>query len=137
MDLAALKNAIRNHDGDYMDDEQTALYKQHLSGELNSARQALSERVTFDRESIKATDPADWASNKEIEEANERTDKALHRRVLATQSAMRAISLGDYGFCIDCGKEIGHDRLLSNPSALRDMLCESRAEHKQKTVYGR
>jgi RNA polymerase-binding protein DksA len=46
-------------------------------------------------------------------------------RELREISAARArIEAGDYGTCIDCGGEIGFERLLANPTAVRCVRCQ-------------
>lgn len=42
-----------------------------------------------------------------------------------TEAALARISEGLYGFCIDCGGEIGVERLRAQPTASRDVRCQS------------
>jgi len=37
---------------------------------------------------------------------------------------------GTIGICIDCGQDIGFERLLANPTARRCLICQ---EHREKT----
>jgi DnaK suppressor protein len=56
---------------------------------------------------------------------------ALHQldlEMAAVQAAQHRIHDGSYGRCSDCGLEIGHERLLAQPSAERCMHCQERAE---------
>jgi DnaK suppressor protein len=56
---------------------------------------------------------------------------ALHQLQLemaAVQAAQHRIHDGSYGRCSDCGLEIGHERLLAQPSAERCMHCQERVE---------
>ena len=52
----------------------------------------------------------------------------LHLEMAAVQAAMHRIHDGSYGRCGDCGLEIGHERLLAQPSAERCVRCQERAE---------
>jgi DnaK suppressor protein len=40
---------------------------------------------------------------------------------------------GDYGVCVDCGRDIGFERLRATPSAIRCIDCQTRHE---KTFSG-
>jgi RNA polymerase-binding protein DksA len=44
------------------------------------------------------------------------------------EAALARIAEGEYGYCIDCGGEIGVDRLRAQPTAKRDVRCQSRFE---------
>ena len=45
-------------------------------------------------------------------------------------SALARMSAGSYGTCVDCGGEIGIDRLRSEPTASRCFACQSAYERK-------
>ena len=44
------------------------------------------------------------------------------------ESARERIARGEYGTCIECGGDIGFERLKATPSALRCIDCQSRHE---------
>jgi len=44
------------------------------------------------------------------------------------ESARGRLAAGDYGVCIDCGGDIGFERLKATPSALRCIDCQGRHE---------
>lgn len=44
------------------------------------------------------------------------------------EHALNRIKSGDYGECIECGNEIGQQRLLANPIAKRCIDCQSTRE---------
>jgi len=44
------------------------------------------------------------------------------------ESARDRIARGEYGTCIECGGDIGFERLKATPSALRCIDCQSRHE---------
>lgn len=52
----------------------------------------------------------------------------LHLEVASVQAALHRIHDGSYGRCDDCGREIGRERLLAQPSAERCVRCQERAE---------
>ncbi|OJW56538.1 MAG: conjugal transfer protein TraR [Thiobacillus sp. 65-1059] len=44
------------------------------------------------------------------------------------EAAFRRIENEEYGVCIDCGEEIGFDRLMAYPTAKRCIVCQERRE---------
>jgi RNA polymerase-binding transcription factor len=46
----------------------------------------------------------------------------------AIEAARVRLEQGGYGVCIDCGNEIGFDRLKAFPAALRCIQCQERHE---------
>jgi DnaK suppressor protein len=46
----------------------------------------------------------------------------------ALEAARQRIADGSYGRCVDCGGEIGYERLQVNPAALRDIRCQTQHE---------
>ncbi|RMD70907.1 MAG: TraR/DksA family transcriptional regulator [Gammaproteobacteria bacterium] len=40
------------------------------------------------------------------------------------EDALIRMDMGDYGICIDCGDEIGYERLRAYPAALRCIRCQ-------------
>ncbi len=44
------------------------------------------------------------------------------------EAAFRRIENEEYGVCIDCGGEIGFDRLMAYPTAKRCIVCQERRE---------
>lgn len=51
-----------------------------------------------------------------------------HAELVAVRAALERIAAGSYGECADCGQPVGVPRLLAQPSALRCIACQSRAE---------
>ena len=49
------------------------------------------------------------------------------------EAARERISSGEYGVCVDCGRDIGFERLRAAPSAIRCIDCQTRHE---KTFAG-
>ena len=46
----------------------------------------------------------------------------------ALEAARERIQQGDYGICIDCGSDVGFERLKAFPAALRCVQCQQRRE---------
>ena len=83
-----------------------------------------------------AGDIADLA---EIELVRERQTAALDRDLQALrdiEAARARIAAGSVGNCIDCGDEIGFDRLLAHPTASRCVLCQDLYEQTHLLASG-
>ncbi|MBQ0918702.1 TraR/DksA family transcriptional regulator [Hydrogenophaga aromaticivorans] len=48
--------------------------------------------------------------------------------LVAIDDALKRIADGSYGLCIDCGVAIAAARLHANPTALRCVACQEKAE---------
>ena len=46
----------------------------------------------------------------------------------AMDAAWQRINDGTYGVCVDCGGEVGYERLKANPAAARCVTCQERHE---------
>lgn len=46
----------------------------------------------------------------------------------AMDAAWQRIKDGTYGVCVDCGGEIGYERLAASPAATRCVVCQARHE---------
>lgn len=58
------------------------------------------------------------------------------REIAAIEAALVRIRNGRYGECVDCGQEVGEQRLQANPSAARCYDCQDRAEDNRSEVDG-
>ena len=46
----------------------------------------------------------------------------------AIEAAWQRLQDGSYGICVDCGGDVGYERLKANPAAARDIQCQERHE---------
>jgi len=51
-----------------------------------------------------------------------------HAELTAVRAALERMAEGSYGECTDCGQSVGVPRLLAQPSAVRCIACQSKAE---------
>ena len=56
------------------------------------------------------------------------SERSVHE-LLEIEGARQRMAGGEFGNCVECGVEIGINRLLANPVAERCIDCESRREH--------
>ena len=61
----------------------------------------------------------------DLEQADLTRDLDEFRGLEAARERMKA---GGYGICIDCGSDVGYERLKAFPSALRCIQCQTRHE---------
>ncbi len=55
--------------------------------------------------------------------------------LVAIDEALKRVADGSYGLCIDCGVSIGNARLHANPTAMRCVACQEKAERAQGGVH--
>src|SRR3954453_19839072 len=61
----------------------------------------------------------------DLEQADMTRDLDEYR---ALEAARERLKSGEYGICIDCGNDIGYERLKASPAALRCIQCQERHE---------
>ena len=117
----------------YMNEAQQAYFRGVLQSWkialLNEADQTLSHmRESHDN----LTEEGDLASQEEdfrlALRARDR-DRKLIRKI---DQSLEAIQTGEYGYCEDCGDEIGFARLDVRPTATKCIECKTVAEIKEK-----
>lgn len=90
-------------------------------------RQGDASRVQHARDVLlqDADEPTAHGADREVDLAL--TDQ--ERRELAEIGvALQRLDAGDYGCCVECGGDIGFERLRAQPQALRCVACESARE---------
>jgi RNA polymerase-binding transcription factor DksA len=72
--------------------------------------------------------PADQGTETLEQELDETTDMILEAEAENVQIALQRLASGDYGRCVDCGKEIPRERLEAIPEAIRCIEDQARYE---------
>ena len=72
--------------------------------------------------------PADEGTETHEQQLDETTDLILETEAANVQAALERLSTGDYGRCVDCGKEIPAARLEAAPEAIRCIEDQARYE---------
>lgn len=137
MDIKQLKQTIAATKGqDYMSDEQIGAFKAHL---LSARAQLINESnelvETIKESGVPKGDEGDLSFDNEERAKRYSSLASKKSRLTAISKALEQVRLGDYGYCEDCGDEIGLDRLLINPSASRDVECANIHDIKMKQTY--
>jgi DnaK suppressor protein len=72
--------------------------------------------------------PADEGTETHEQELDETTDMMLTADAENVEIALARLAKGDYGRCVDCGKEIPRERLEAIPEAIRCIEDQARYE---------
>ena len=119
----------------------SAAMKRHFNIVLLEWRQHLKEEMqkTFDHLKNKGesyADPIDRASQEEEFAFELRTRDRERKLINKIASSIEQIKQNDYGYCHDCGCEIGVKRLEARPTATHCIDCKTLDEIKEKQLGG-
>jgi DnaK suppressor protein len=89
----------------------------------NELRRALERRRAALVEEI-----AGEAGRTALDEADAADEMRDHAELQAIDAALRRLQDGGYGVCIDCGAQVGLERLRAEPEAARCIDCQRRYE---------
>jgi RNA polymerase-binding transcription factor DksA len=100
--------------------EEIATRRAHLRREGENMRD--SELADYDQH------PADQGTETHEQELDETREMMLEAEADNVEVALRRLESGEYGICIDCGKEIPRERLEAIPEAIRCIEDQARYE---------
>lgn len=106
------------------------LWKQQLMYEVDSTVGHMKEDV------MSYPDPLDRASQEEGFNLELRTRDRERKLIKKIEQALDMIKNGEYGYCEDCGAEIGIRRLEARPTADKCIDCKTYEEIREKQVGG-
>lgn len=81
-------------------------------------------------------DPVDQGTNEGIFEGELRTRDRERQLINKIAQALEKLETEDYGYCDDCGIEIGLRRLEARPIATKCVDCKERDEVREKQQRG-
>ncbi len=118
---------------DYMNEEQTA----HFQEILNDWKQGLMQEVDrtvhhMQDEAANFPDPNDRASQESEFAMELRTRDRERKLIKKIDESLANLESGDYGYCEDCGIEIGIRRLEARPTANLCIDCKSLEEIRER-----
>lgn len=105
-------------------------WKRQLMEEVDMTISHLKEEAT------NFADPSDRASQEEEFSLELRTRDRERKLIRKIDKAIDRLEDDDYGFCDDCGVEIGIRRLEARPTATQCIDCKTLAEIKEKQIGG-
>jgi RNA polymerase-binding transcription factor DksA len=123
--------------------------------QLDALRRLMDERWTLEMREIRSV--AERSRDDRLQEALagraadrldealaeiwQRSDHAIIRQniqdVRDIEAARGRIGAGTYGVCVECGREIGYERLLAYPTAKRCIDCQREHERRRARLEGR
>lgn len=117
----------------YMNDRQL----EHFGKILKNWKQKLMEEVDrtvhhMQDETHNAADPADRATQEEEFSLELRTRDRERKLISKIESTISKIESKDYGYCEECGVEIGIKRLEARPTATMCIECKTLDEIREK-----
>lgn len=122
---------------EYMNEAQ----REHFRHILNDWKAQLMHEVDrtvshMKDEAANFPDPADRATQEEEFSLELRTRDRERKLIKKIESTIELIDKDDYGYCEDCGVEIGIKRLEARPTATLCIDCKTHAEIKEKQERG-
>jgi len=122
---------------DYMGPAQ----RDHFRNILGAWKRELMEEVDrtvhhMQDESANLPDPNDRATQEEEFSLELRARDRERKLIKKIDQTLERIEKDDYGYCDDCGVEIGIRRLEARPTATLCIDCKSLAEIKEKQLLG-
>jgi len=97
-----------------------------LEIELSASKAELEERLYRIGQSHRRpleTDSKERATQLENQEVVDALGNETRKELAQVTAALAKIRSGDFGFCEECGEEIGRERLLAYPHAKKCINC--------------
>lgn len=118
-----------------------AAQREHFRTILGAWKRELMEEVDrtvhhMQDESANLPDPNDRATQEEEFSLELRARDRERKLIKKIDQTLERIEKEDYGYCDDCGVEIGIRRLEARPTATLCIDCKSLAEIKEKQLLG-
>lgn len=137
MDDFEIEPVTSTPDDNYMNDTQLEYFrkilirwKQQLMSEVDSTMGHMQE------DGLSFPDPIDRAAQEEGFNLELRTRDRERKLIKKIESALDMIETRDYGYCEDCGADIGVRRLEARPTATKCIDCKTYAEIREKQSGG-
>lgn len=120
---------------EYMNEKQLEHFRQILLNWKQELMEEVDRTVRhLQEEANNYADPADRATQEEGFNLELRTRDRERKLLKKIHETIERIDEDDYGFCDDCGVEIGIRRLEARPTATQCIDCKTLAELKEKQL---
>lgn len=122
---------------EYMNEQQ----REHFKNLMQAWKQELMEEVDrtvnhMKDEAANFPDPADRATQEEEFSLELRTRDRERKLIKKIDSTIELIDSNDYGYCDQCGVDIGIRRLEARPTATLCVDCKTLDEIKERQISG-
>ena len=116
-----------------MNDKQKAHFKKILEAWKQQLMNEVEKTVDhMNDETANYPDPLDRATQEEEFALELRARDRERKLIKKIEKTIRSIDSDDFGYCEDCGEEIGIKRLEARPTANLCVNCKNLAEIKEK-----
>lgn len=120
-------------DEEYMNDKQKSHFRKILQAWRDQLRKEVKRTVDhMHDETANYPDALDRASQEEEFALELRARDRERKLIKKIEKAIRKLESDDFGYCEDCGEEIGIKRLEARPTADLCVNCKNLAEIKEK-----
>ncbi len=130
----AFQNAALSQNESYMSPKTLALFKEFLvlwKKSLIADSQVEFEALKEDVSQI-SSDLSDQATYEESISLHIRARDRDRKLIKKIEESLLLIDRGDYGYCNECGVEIGYERMIARPTADMCIDCKTAAEMKER-----
>jgi DnaK suppressor protein len=122
---------------EFMNENQRSHFKQILLAWKRELMEEVDRTVSHMKdEAANFPDPADRATQEEEFSLELRTRDRERKLIRKIDSTIERIEANDYGFCDQCGVEIGIRRLEARPTANLCVDCKTLDEIREKQLTG-
>jgi len=122
---------------EYMNQQQLDHFHHILSRWREQLMQEVDSTVGHMKEEpSNFADPLDRAAKEGLQTLELRTRDRERKLIKKIEQALAAIEKGEYGFCEDCGADIGIRRLEARPTADKCIDCKTVEEIREKQTGG-
>ena len=110
----------------YMSKINLSEFKLLIEGNLKELRKedelgkGSQKIVELDQQSVGRLSRMDALQSQAMAQAQKRRRTAMK---VVLEAALKRINAGEFGFCDDCGNEIGQSRLMANPAITKCISC--------------
>lgn len=122
---------------EYMNDQQKAHFRKILEAWRNQLREEVDRTVDHMKdEAANFPDPVDRAAQEEEFALELRARDRERKLIKKIAKTLQKLEDDDFGYCEQCGIEIGIRRLEARPTAEMCVDCKTLAEIKEKQMAG-
>ena len=135
--IHGLSPYVEKKNEEYMNEKQREHFKQILKAWRHELMEEVDRTVTHMKdEAANFPDPADRATQEEEFSLELRTRDRERKLIKKIDKTLIRVEDDDYGFCDQCGIEIGIRRLEARPTADLCVDCKTLDEIKEKQLTG-
>lgn len=135
--LHGLAPYVEKKNEEYMNEQQREHFKQILKAWRLELMEEVDRTVTHMKdEAANFPDPADRATQEEEFSLELRTRDRERKLIKKIDKTLLRVEEDDYGFCDQCGVDIGIRRLEARPTANLCVDCKTLDEIKERQITG-